>query len=186
MFGIAAGVNPIIVTMGVSGSGKTTLGRALATQLGWPYQDGDDFHTSANKKKMQAGIPLDDNDRAPWLAAIAKWMDLRIRSGEPSLIGCSALKHQYRDFLRAGRPQVWFLYLKVPRPELQRRVESRQHAYMPASLLDSQLDTLEEPTSDEPRCITLDAGGEPGTTVGEALRALHAAGAIGQMPLTSG
>lgn len=184
MDGVA--VSPIIVIMGVSGSGKTTLGHSLAARLGWRYQDGDDFHPAANKSKMRAGVPLDDKDRAPWLAAIAAWMDARIRTGEPALIGCSALKRKYRDFLRHGRPQVWFLYLQVPRPGLQRRVRARQHAYMPAALLDSQLDALEEPAGDEPRCLTLDAAADLEATTSRALRALRAAAVIRQVPRVSG
>lgn len=174
----AAGSCPVVVVMGVSGSGKTTLGRSLTARLGWSYQDGDDFHLAANKAKMQSGIPLDDSDRAPWFAAIGEWLDVRLRMREPALIGCSALKRKYRDFLRSGRPQLWFLYLQVLRRELQRRVESRQHAYMPASLLDSQLEILEEPAIAEPRCIMLDAAGNLKTTTRRALQALSAAGVV--------
>lgn len=169
---------PLVVLMGVSGSGKTTLGQALAARLGWPYQDGDDFHSEASKSKMRAGVPLDDSDRAPWLAAIASWMDAQICLRRSTIIGCSALKRKYREFLRSGRPQLWFLYLRVPRLELERRVISRQHAYMPALLLDKQLDTLEEPGEDEPQCLALDAGGDLAITVDRALRVLAAAGVV--------
>ena len=168
-----ATAGPIIVVMGVAGSGKTTIGTALAARLGWAYREGDDFHPQANVRKMRAGEPLDDEDRAPWLAAIAQWMDVQTRSREPAVIGCSALKREYRDFLRRDRPQVWFLYLRVPRGELERRVETRHHEYMPPSLLHSQLDTIEEPAGDEPRVITLDAGNSVAATVGTALRALR-------------
>lgn len=174
----AAAPFPLVVLMGVSGSGKTTLGQALAAHLGWHYQDGDDFHSEANKSKMRAGVSLDDDDRAPWLAAIAGWMDAQLRLRKPALIGCSALKRKYREFLRRGRPQIWFLYLRVPQRELERRVISRQHAYMPASLLDQQLDTLEEPAAGEPRCLAVDAGGDLATTVDRALQVLTTAGVV--------
>ena len=168
-----ATVGPVIVVMGVAGSGKTTIGGALAARLGWTYREGDDFHPQANVRKMRAGEPLDDEDRGPWLAAIAQWIDLQSRLREPAMIGCSALKRDYRDFLRRDRPQVWFLYLRVPRTELERRVETRHHEYMPPSLLDSQLDTIEEPAGGEPRVITLDAGNSVAATAGIALRALR-------------
>lgn len=164
---------PIIVVMGVSGAGKTTIGRNLAARLDWTYREGDDFHPRANIMKMRAGEPLDDADRTPWLAAIADWMDARSRMRAPAVIGCSALKRAYRDFLRNDRPQVWFLYLRVPRAQLERRVETRHHEYMPPSLLDSQLEALEEPADDEPRAITLDAGDSVAATVEAALRALR-------------
>jgi carbohydrate kinase (thermoresistant glucokinase family) len=148
----------MLVVMGVAGCGKSTIGRALAARLGWPYMEGDDFHPRANIAKMRAGNPLDDADRAPWLAAIADWMDAQANARRPGVIGCSALKRRYRDVLRESRPQVWFVYLRVPREILQRRLETRHHEYMPASLLDSQLATLEEPARDEARTITVDAG----------------------------
>jgi gluconokinase len=150
---------PILVVMGVAGCGKSTVGAALATRLGWRYAEGDDFHPQANVDKMRAGKPLDDADRRPWLAAIARWMDAQADAHVPAVIACSALKRRYRDFLREGRPQVWFLYLRVPREILQRRLETRRHEYMPASLLDSQLATLEEPARDEPRTVRVDADG---------------------------
>jgi gluconokinase len=174
----SANRHPILVIMGVAGCGKSTIGSTLATRLGWPYQEGDDFHPPANVAKMRAGKPLDDADRQPWLAAIAGWMDAQMHSRQPAVIGCSALKRAYRDLLRAGHPQVWFVYLRVPRETLQRRVSARQHEYMPASLLDSQLATLEEPARDEPRCITLDAIGNVELTVEAARRALAAHGIL--------
>jgi len=163
----------VLVVMGVSGCGKTTVGATLAKRLGWDYQEGDALHPPANVAKLRAGHPLDDGDREPWLAAIAGWIDAcRVRN-RPGIVGCSALKRSYRDFLRAGRPQVWFVYLRVPRAELQRRVATRHHAYMPASLLDSQLQALEEPTAAEPRALTIDAAGTISTTVDAILRRLH-------------
>lgn len=164
---------PILVVMGASGCGKTTIGRAFAARLGWVYREGDEFHPPANLEKMQNGLALDDADRAPWLAAIARWMDAQMRKREPAVIGCSALKRAYRDFLRGERPPAWFLYLRVPRAELERRVQTRDHPYMPASLLDSQLAALEEPQPDEPRTITIEAGGTVEATVALALHAIE-------------
>jgi gluconokinase len=169
---------PILVVMGVAGCGKSTVGDALAARLGWRYAEGDDFHPQANVDKMRAGKPLDDADRRPWLSAIADWMDGQAGARRPGVIACSALKRRYRDFLREGRPQVWFLYLRVPREVLQRRLRDRHHDYMPASLLDSQLATLEEPMRDEPRCITLDAADGVPATLEAALQALRAHGIL--------
>jgi gluconokinase len=167
---------PIVIVMGVSGSGKTTIGSALAARMDWRYRDGDEFHGPANIKKMRAGEPLDDADRAPWLAAIARWMDERSREGAPAVVACSALKLRYRDFLREHRPQVWFLYLRVPRSELERRLQTRDHPYMPASLLASQLQAFEEPDNREPRTIVVDAAADVEAVVEFALRELSAHG----------
>ena len=167
--------SPVLVVMGVSGCGKTTVGTTLATRLGWDYQEGDAFHPPANVAKLRAGHPLHDDDREPWLAAIARWIDARRVQNRPGIVGCSALKRSYRDFLRGGRPQVWFLYLRVPRTELQRRVATRHHDYMPASLLGSQLQTLEEPNAEEPRTLTIDAAGTLSATVDAILRRLREA-----------
>lgn len=168
----------MLVVMGVSGCGKSTVGAALAARLRWTYQEGDAFHPAANVTKMRAGIPLDDADRQPWLDAIAKWIDARYAAQTPGIVGCSALKRGYRDFLRDGRPQVWFVYLQVSRDELQCRVETRHHEYMPASLLGSQLATLEEPANDEPRCVAVDAADNVRTTVVAALQALRTRGLV--------
>lgn len=165
---------PVVVVMGVSGCGKTTVGRALALRLDWSYRDGDEFHGPANIKKMRAGEPLDDADRAPWLAAIARWMDALSREHVSAVVACSALKLRYRDFLRKHRPQVWFLYLRVPHSELERRLRTRQHPYMPASLLASQLQAFEEPGSREPRTIALDAAADVEAIVQSALSELRA------------
>lgn len=173
-----AAAHPMLVIMGVSGCGKSTVGGALAARLGWRYTEGDAFHPPANVAKMAAGKPLDDADRQPWLAAIAAWMDTQAQASRPGVIGCSALKRRYRDFLREGRPQVWFLYLRVPRGILQQRLQTRHHEYMPASLLDGQLATLEEPAPDELRCITLDAIDDVPATVGAALQRLRAHGIL--------
>jgi gluconokinase len=165
--------SPVLVVMGVSGCGKTTIGATLAKRLGWDYQEGDAFHPHANVAKLRAGHPLHDEDREPWLAAIAGWIDAHRVRNRPGIVGCSALKRSYRDFLRDGRPQSWFVYLRVPHGELQRRVATRHHEYMPASLLESQLRTLEEPTADEPRTLTIDAAGTIASTVDAILRRLR-------------
>lgn len=145
---------PAIVTMGVCGSGKTTVGEHLAERLGVVFRDADEFHPAANVAKMSAGIPLTDEDRVPWLDAIAA----AIRATDPSrpiVVSCSALKRSYRDRIvrSAGRP-VDFVFLTGPREVLRARMGGRKGHFMPVSLLDSQLATLEPPTPDE-RAITV-------------------------------
>lgn len=132
---------PLIIVMGVSASGKSTVGELLAKRLDIVYADGDDFHSQANIAKMQGGTPLTDADRWPWLDAVGGW--LHERAGDGAVISCSALKHAYRDRLRAAAPGLLFLYLCGGEEELRRRVAKRKHHFMPASLLDSQLATLE-------------------------------------------
>jgi gluconokinase len=137
----------VVVVMGVSGAGKSTVAALLATRLGWDFAEGDGFHPAANVAKMAAGQPLTDEDRKPWLAAVAGWIDRELDAGRRGVITCSALKRSYRDQLR--RPRVLFVYLEVPRVELERRLTHRVGHYMPGSLLDSQLSTLEPPAPDE-------------------------------------
>jgi len=130
--------------MGVSGSGKTTVGSALARRLGWPFIEGDDFHPPANVAKMAAGHPLTDADRAPWLAALRRRIDELLASGESAVIACSALKHSYRSVLAGEDPRaVRFVQLDVPIEVLRERLEHRRGHFMPVSLLESQLATLE-------------------------------------------
>lgn len=158
----------VVVVMGVSGSGKTTIGQALADRLALPFEDGDDLHPPANRAKMAAGHPLDDADRAPWLAAVADWIDGHADSG--GVIACSALKRRYRDQL--VRPFVRFLYLEVSPDELRRRLVARTGHFMRVDLLDSQLADLEPPGPDEPAItVTANAGG-PQELVDEALSRL--------------
>ncbi|HEX3615816.1 MAG TPA: gluconokinase [Solirubrobacteraceae bacterium] len=147
-----------VVMMGVSGAGKSTIARRLAVELGWDFAEGDDLHPAANVAKMAAGEPLTDADREPWLEAVAGWIDAEISAGRHGVITCSALKRSYRDLLR--RPQVLFVYLSVPRVELERRMRNRRGHYMPASLLASQLDTLEPPRDDE-SALTVAADDDP-------------------------
>lgn len=135
-----------VVVMGVSGAGKSAIASALAARLGVPYIDADDLHPVANKEKMRAGHPLVDEDRWPWLDRVAA--DAHA-AGTP-VVACSALRRIYRDRLRAGSPGTVFLELVVSRDELERRLRQRHHEYMPVTLLDSQLATLEPLGADEP------------------------------------
>jgi carbohydrate kinase (thermoresistant glucokinase family) len=139
----------IIVVMGVSGSGKTTVGRELAQRLGWTFDEGDTLHPPENVAKMRAGHPLDDQDRAPWLAAIAALIDKHRDHGEAAVVACSALKRRYRDVIIGDRPDVRLVYLEGSRTLLAGRLADRKGHFMPARLLDSQLATLEPPSSDE-------------------------------------
>jgi len=139
-----------IVVMGVSGSGKTSAARELTRQLGWEYIEGDDLHPEANVAKMAAGQPLDDEDRWPWLRKIAEVIGEHEAAGTSIIVTCSALKRVYRDLLRDGHPSVWFAHVDVPREVLAERLAKRQGHYMPPSLLDSQLATLEPLGEDEP------------------------------------
>lgn len=146
---MAAG-GPIIVVMGVTGAGKTTVGRALAERFGLDFVDGDDLHPEANVAKMASGRPLDDADRAPWLARIAAWIEARRREGRGAVVACSALRRRYRDVLRADGKDVTFLLLHGESALLAERMAARQGHFMPPGLLDSQLATLELPEADEP------------------------------------
>ena len=138
---------PLLVVMGVSGSGKSTVGAALAQRLGVPFADADDLHPEANIAKMAAGHALDDDDRYPWLETIGAWLADRDASG--GVISCSALKVAYRDQLRGHAPRVRFVHLSGARDVIARRQASRPGHFMPASLLDSQFDTLEPLGSSE-------------------------------------
>jgi gluconokinase len=139
---------PLVVVMGVTGSGKTTVGEALARRLGLEFADADDFHPESNVAKMAAGTPLDDEDRHPWLQIIGAWLALHTATG--GVISCSALKRSYRDLLRAGSSRVTFVHLHGPREVVAARVAGRPGHFMPASLVDSQLATLEPLEADEP------------------------------------
>ena len=135
----------IVVLMGVCGCGKTTVGRALAGQLAWPFHDADGFHPQANVAKMAAGVPLTDDDRWPWLDRIASEMGAIDRAGGHAVLACSALKQAYRDRIaKAG--DVRMVFLRGDHATIAARLATRQHEYMPATLLPSQFATLEEPT----------------------------------------
>lgn len=144
----------LVVVMGVSGSGKTTVAKALSAQFGWPFQEGDDLHPAANVEKMSHGIPLDDKDRAPWLAKCHDWLARHAAQG--GVLTCSALKRSYRDILRQGL-DVTFLYLHTDAALIAERMQLRKGHYMPPSLLPSQLATLEIPGPDE-NAIQVDTG----------------------------
>lgn len=135
----------IILLMGVEGSGKTTVGIALAERLGWSFADADDFHSDANKAKMSAGIPLTDEDRAPWLAAIRAAMDRSNAEHENLVITCSALKEKYRQQLAA--PGTRLVYLRGTPELIAERIAARPHHFAKGNLLESQFQQLEEPTN---------------------------------------
>jgi gluconokinase len=146
----------LVIVMGVSGSGKTTMGIALAQALDCPFYDGDDFHPPVNVAKMAAGIPLDDDDRAGWLASLADVIRMNLDRGGCGVIACSALKHKYRAILQAATMdmgQIRFVYLKGEFETILARVQSRQGHYMKADMLQSQFDALEEPEN----AITVDS-----------------------------
>ena len=140
-------VSQVSVVMGVSGSGKTTVARALAHRLGCNFAEGDDLHPAENIAKMAAGRPLTDEDRWPWLAAVAEWIAVQADAGQNGVVSCSALRRAYRDRLR--RSDVTFVYLRGDRASIARRLADRTDHFMPAALLDSQFATLEPPTADE-------------------------------------
>lgn len=160
-----------VVIMGVTGTGKTTVMQALVDRLGWPTAEGDEFHTTANVEKMAAGHALDDADRWPWLESIAAWIGDREQAGESALVTCSALRRAYRQLLRRGHPSVWFVHLVAPRAVLAERMRYRSGHYMPVSLLDSQLQTLEPLGPDEPG-IVVEANRPAPEVVSEIMNAI--------------
>ncbi|MFM0052028.1 gluconokinase [Caballeronia grimmiae] len=139
----------ILIAMGVSGAGKSLIGEMLAERLNCPFTDGDAFHSAANKEKMHHGIPLTDEDRWPWLKTIRAAIEEKQRAGETAVFTCSSLKRSYRDVLRAGDKGVCFVYLKGSMEVLRERLGHRTGHFFDPSLLQSQLDTLEEPGEDE-------------------------------------
>jgi gluconokinase len=139
----------VVVIMGVSGSGKTTVARGMAARLGWDVVEGDTFHPPANVAKMSSGVPLDDEDRLPWLRAIAAAIDEHVAAGKSAVVACSALKRAYRRILIGTRLNVPLVYLQGSRELIGERVSARKDHFMPAALLDSQFAALEEPGTDE-------------------------------------
>ena len=151
---------PLVVVMGVSGCGKSTVGQLLARQLKAEFLEGDDLHPPRNIERMASGIPLTDADRRDWLLEIAQQI-ADARAGHHGLVvSCSALKRSYRDMLRTAAGKLAFVYLHASREELQARLAARPGHFMPGSLLDSQLQTLEPPQADE-RAIQFDAALPP-------------------------
>jgi gluconokinase len=147
----------VVIVMGVSGSGKSTIGALLAARLRWEFEDADWLHPAANIDKMHRGIPLTDEDRWPWLEAVAAWIDDRRRSGLHGVIACSALKRRYRDILIGDRTDVHLVYLKGSEELIARRIAIRHEHFMPRSLLHSQFEALEEPGPDEnPIVVTIE------------------------------
>lgn len=161
----------ILVVMGVSGSGKTTIGTQLALALRWDFEDADWFHPTRNIDKMHAGIPLTDEDRAPWLIAIADFIDEARVAGQHAVVTCSALKRRYRAVIVDNRPDVRLIYLKGDVELIGRRIATRHEHFMPASLLQSQFDALEEPGADE-NPIVVSIAPRPREIVAEILDAL--------------
>jgi len=164
----------VLVVMGVTGTGKSTVAGILAGLLGWDLEEGDDLHPSANVEKMRAGQPLDDEDRWPWLDRIAAWIQVHTMSGTPGIITCSALKRSYRD--RLGGAGVVFVHLAGSRADIQARLSRRLDHFMPASLLDSQLQAL-EPLEPDERGVVIPLGGRPRDEVRKVL------GRLGLTPL---
>lgn len=139
----------VVLVMGVSGAGKTSVGEALAHALNARFQDSDVFHSLANVAKMNAGIPLDDADRAPWLAAVQGWIDAALAARRRGVVACSALRRSYRETLRCSDPRVALVHLEGDSETIRARLEARAGHFMPPALLDSQMATLERPTCDE-------------------------------------
>ena len=150
-----------LVVMGVSGSGKSTVANRLAARLGWRYEDGDSFHPASNVAKMSAGQPLTDEDRWPWLQAIADEIDRRSGTGEHVVIACSALKRAYREVLVHGRDDIRIVFLDGPQDLIAARLAARKGHFMPPGLLASQFRTLERPdASERPIVVSIDASVE--------------------------
>ncbi|TIC84509.1 gluconokinase [Nocardioides sp. GY 10127] len=155
--------------MGVSGTGKSTVAEGLSRRLGWELVEGDDLHPAANVAKMAAGTPLTDEDRRPWLDRVNAVLAEHAEAGRGCVATCSALRRVYRDRLRDGVPDVLPVLLTAPVDELRRRVSHRPDHFMPASLLDSQLATL-EPLEDDEDGVVLDVTGPPPAVLDAAVR----------------
>jgi carbohydrate kinase (thermoresistant glucokinase family) len=161
----------VAVMMGVSGSGKTTIADGVARRAGWRLVEGDKFHPPANVAKMKSGTPLTDEDRWPWLQAIAREIDAIRARGESAVVASSALKRAYRDILIGDRPDVALVYLKGSKDLIGERMAARKGHFMPPTLLDSQFATLEEPAADEhPIVVSIEP--PPDAIVDEVVRKL--------------
>ncbi len=167
----ASTTGALVIVMGVSGCGKSTVGAALADRLRIPFTDGDDLHPPSNVEKMSRGVPLTDDDRAPWLAAVGAELARRRSTG--LVIACSALKAAYRDIIRAHAADVFFRHLQVTKQVLAARMVVRSEHFMPLSLLDSQLDTLQPLSADE-NGLAVDAEQSVDRIIGLAEKAVRA------------
>ncbi len=160
-----------VVLMGVTGTGKSSVGRPLADRLGADFAEGDDFHPAANVEKMSRGTPLTDEDRWAWLRTLAEWTRERATAGGSTVVTCSALRRAYRDVLREGAPDTFFVHLAGTRELILTRMSGRRH-FMPVSLLDSQLATL-EPLEDDEEGMVVDIARTADHLVTEVLDRLH-------------
>ncbi|GAB2742135.1 gluconokinase [Nocardioides pakistanensis] len=163
-----------VVVMGVSATGKTSVARRLAQELGWPFEEGDDHHPPRNIDKMAAGVPLDDDDRRPWLESLAGLLARDHAAGRSSVLTCSALRRSYRDILRGNVPtdSVYFVHLAADFDVLHARMARRQRHFMPASLLQSQFETL-EPLEPDERGVRVDVAAPLADVVEQALAAVR-------------
>jgi gluconokinase len=164
-----------LVVMGVSGVGKSTVAEELVRRTGWSFAEGDDLHPEENRAKMAAGHPLTDEDRWPWLRRVADWIGQQEAAGRDAVVTCSALRRRYRDVLVDGHPSVRFVHLRASSDALAGRLATRQGHYMPALLLQSQLETLEPLEPGEPG-MAVSGEGDPGTVVDRVLTELTPAG----------
>jgi gluconokinase len=165
-------MHPVLcVVMGVSGVGKTTVGMAVAERVGVPFLDADDLHPAANVAKMTAGIPLDDDDRRPWLAAVGDRLAAATAEGTGLVVACSALRRSYRDAIRDRAPGVFFLHLAASDDTIEQHIAGRRDHFMPATLLPSQLATL-EPLQPDEAGAAVDASAPFGTVVSRAVAIL--------------
>jgi gluconokinase len=161
---------PFVIVMGVTGSGKTTLGRRVAQQLAVAFFDADDYHPPQNVRKMSAGHPLDDADREPWLIALADLIRGQLKGARGGVLACSALKRRYRDVLDPQRTQARWVFLRATREQALERSDSRRDHFMPPALVDSQFETLEEPS----RALVVDASLSTEEQLKQVMRAIAA------------
>ena len=160
----------IIIVYGVTGAGKTTIGRLLAERLGWRFYDADQFHSPGNLDKLRRGIALADDDRGPWLKSLRAAIDGWLERGENAVLACSALKREYRQFLKIS-PEVRFIYLRGTYDLIEERLRTRRGHFMNADLLQSQFDTLQEPAAGE--AVVVDCEKNPRDTVEQIRRELE-------------
>jgi gluconokinase len=160
----------VVIVMGVAGAGKTAVGSRLADALGWSFYDADDLHPARNIGKMASGIPLSDEDRRPWLESLLSLVTDCGKRGENAVLACSALRQAYRDTLTSAGVETVTVYLKADPSLARERLSVRRGHYMPAQLLDSQYEILEEPD----RAIVVPAEWEPGRIVEAILASLRA------------